>query len=426
MDTKASTARIPLETEPPKKFIRTFESDMATLQKGGVPELAPFVRNAPPPAETVEIHEEPMASVPPPPPPPVPEERYVVPEIKPIEPPIIVPDPPTVIIHESISEKRQEPVFAVEQAPILPPEDFLKANPAETYASDFSERIKETHASPLTVLAAQQDAAPTTSKVIEQPPASPHRTLYIVLSTLLVLGGGVSVYFTYLRYRTNTEPVVIATPTVTAPMFVDERVQLAGTDYTLLQAIQGSIANPVQGSVRLLYLANATSTDNNIFLQLHLLSAPDILLRNINPLGGMAGVVSVNGEQSPFFILSVESYSDTFAGMLSWEDAMPTSLAGLFPPYPAPIVPPVATSTPLTKKTKTGTASSTIATTTPPLVQQGFHDVVISNHDARVLSSPQGQDVMVYGYWDQTTLVIARDTAAFTAILQRLATAHTQ
>ena len=41
MDTNASVANDVPEEEQPKKYIRTFESDMATLQKGGVPDLAP-------------------------------------------------------------------------------------------------------------------------------------------------------------------------------------------------------------------------------------------------------------------------------------------------------------------------------------------------------------------------------------------------
>lgn len=440
MDTKAPTipTNIASDTEPPKKFIRTFESDMATLKKGGVPELAPFT--TPPP--TTDVQATPTdpsdgkphtiqgeieksiqnlapsndfftiesLTVPVPIPLPLPPVPTPIPEK--IEPPPLPPPPP-------IPEPEPLP-----EPEIVVTEEVTRPNPAQTYASDFSERIKETNASALTVLAAQQDSKQIVSENKEQVPASPHRTLYIVLSILLLLVGGVSVYFTYMRYRTNTGPVAI-TPTVAAPIFVDERTQLSGTDSALLQAIQESIAAPVQGGVRLLYLANATSTDNNIFLELHL-SAPDILLRNVDPLGGMTGIVNVNGAQSPFFILAVDSYSDTFAGMLSWEIAMPRTLAAFFPPYPAPVLATstIATTTKSTTKTKT-TLTSTVPT--PVLVvPQGFHDEVISNHDVRIFSSPQGQDIMVYGYWNQTTLVIARDTAAFTAILQRLATSRTQ
>jgi hypothetical protein len=50
-----------------------------------------------------------------------------------------------------------------------------------------------------------------------------------------------------------------------------------------------------------------------------------------------------------------------------------------------------------------------------------FVDEVIANHDARVYSDAGGE-VIVYGYWNQNTLVLARDTAAFTEIMSRLAT----
>jgi hypothetical protein len=122
----------------------------------------------------------------------------------------------------------------------------------------------------------------------------------------------------------------------------------------------------------------------------------------------MAGVVNAGGSQSPFFILSVLSYSNTFSGMLAWEKTMPRSLVRLFPPYP------VASGS-------TASTSSPQATTVA-----GFSDATIANHDVRVYRDEAGRSVFLYGYWNQMTLVIARDTAAFVEILKRLATSRAQ
>jgi hypothetical protein len=156
------------------------------------------------------------------------------------------------------------------------------------------------------------------------------------------------------------------------------------------------------------------------------LPAPDILLRNVNAAGSMAGVINAGGEQSPFFILSVASYSDTFAGMLAWEDSgtgssMPQALIALFPPYPALVVASsVATTTPA-KSTK----PQPVATTTPAVLLV-FHDEVVANHDARAYRDAASRTLLIYGYWNQTTLVIARDENTFSAILARLATSQSQ
>jgi hypothetical protein len=138
----------------------------------------------------------------------------------------------------------------------------------------------------------------------------------------------------------------------------------------------------------------------------------------------MAGVINVAGNQSTFFILSSASYSETFSGMLSWESTMPHDLSTLFPAYPAPVVP-VATSTATSTTTKTATTTSKTTITVPVFIA-GFRDEVVNNHDTRVYRDAQKRSVLIYGYWDQKTLVIARDEAAFTEILKRLAAAHTQ
>jgi hypothetical protein len=130
----------------------------------------------------------------------------------------------------------------------------------------------------------------------------------------------------------------------------------------------------------------------------------------------MAGVVSAGGNQSPFFILSVASFGDTFAGMLSWEPRMPRDLSKLFLPYPVSVA---ATSTVATTTSKDAAKTSLVSSA-------AFFDATIANHDVRVYRDSEGRDVLLYGYWNQTTLVIARDAAAFTEIVGRLATSRTQ
>lgn len=379
--------------EQPKKYIRTFEGDMATVKDGRIPELAPFTEVHP--AVPEPSHDTPSPATPtlaplkviiPPPPPPIPAPS-----------PVPLPE----------SEPEPEPEPAPEPAPPepVPLPEPVKPSQIETYAGDFSDRMKETHASPVTVLAAEQDSAPRTPPAVQKNAPRSYTWLYVLIGVVLVVAGGAGVYFTYARYLANRAPVVIA-PAIPTPIFVDERAQVSGTGSVLLQAIEQSVALPMHGTVRLLYLTDATTTENNVFLTLGL-PAPDILLRNVNAGGGMAGVINVDGTQSPFFILSVASYSDTFAGMLSWERTMPEALSGLFPPSPL-------------SEASTSAATSTTQTASPQ-----FRDEIVANHDVRVYRSPTGQSTMLYGYWNQTTLIIARDTQAFAAILDRLATSRT-
>jgi len=384
MDTDVTSQPSPEATAgTAKKYIRTLAGDMEIVKKGGTPDLVPLVETKSSPAE-----------------------RLVA--ASPITPPPVVPTPelPT----------NPQPVVS-----------FQPAEPAslQTYASDFSDRMKETNASTATVLAAEQDATPP-AKPQSKPRSSLIGFFYIFAGAILFFASGFGAYFVYAHYFTELEPIISA-PLVSAPIFVDEREQVSGVGAVLISAIEQSIDRPLASdTVRLIYSENATSTDNSIFSALQI-PAPNILLRNIQASDSMAGVVNISGSQSPFFILSVSSYNDTFSGMLSWEPVMAHDLEALFPPYTAPIDVITATSTlaTTTPKIESKAATTTTATSSVKAIAASFRDEVVSNHDARVYRDSENRSILMYGYWDQTTLVIARDPAAFSEILRRLASSRT-
>ncbi|OGG68673.1 hypothetical protein A3H77_01075 [Candidatus Kaiserbacteria bacterium RIFCSPLOWO2_02_FULL_56_11] len=329
--------------EEPKRFIRTLESDAAALQEGSRPGFTQVDGQGGGASQRIV-----EGSVLPPPLPP------------PKSAPYAPPPPPT-------------PASRVEA-------------PLHTYTSDFSERLKEEKASTATVLAAEGDIGlrrPRRSFALNVP--------LIAGGILLIILGAGGAYATY-RSVSLPQPVTMV-PVIAAPIFVNEREEVSGGGTTLAGALVISLQNPPgAGSIRLLYTLVATSTGNDVFHALQF-PAPGSLLRNISAEGSMAGIVALEGGASPFFILKVSSYGDTFAGMLAWEPRMSADLAILFPPQ---------------------------GTTTP-----AFVDEVIANHDARALRSPGGRSVVVYGYWDPTLLIIARDENAYTEILRRLSTSRT-
>jgi len=405
MDTVPTTPNIALDAEGPRKYIRTFEGDKEILKGGGTPDLAPFNKPTPAPSEQL----------------------VATPPIEPVQIPVPPPIPAWQPLAQPIS-------MSVLQEPPRPVEDLSEVeNPTvlKTYSSDFLERMKATRASTATVLAAEQDSAAL-------PPEEPRQksshsgVLYSIAGAVLLIAGGFGAYSAYVQYLSTSEPIVLA-PTVTAPIFVDDREQVSGRGSTLSQAIQQSVGRRLTaGTVRLLYLGTATTSTMSVFEALET-PAPGVLLRNIDAAQSMAGVVNAGGTQSPFFILSVTSYSVTFAGMLRWEPLMPRDLAKLFPPHSALVPASVATTTVTTVSTSSPQAipkksPTTPATTTPlaPASAGIFSDVVVANHDVRVYRDSSGRDVLLYGYWNQTTLVIARDVAAFTEVLKRLATSRTQ
>lgn len=393
----AATANKTPAKNLPGKYIRTFAGDIQTLKEGGIPDFAPFVPSS---TESKDL-------------------SIATPSIPPFSPlPIPAPAPVVDPVQKSIPESPLAPQSTVPGA--LP----VSATLLKTYEGDFSQQMQDTHSSTATVLAAEQDSATGAPQTPPQK-SSPHGLLFGIAGSLLLIVSGIGVYVAYTKYLEKT--LVIFAPVVSAPIFVDEREQLSGTGLGLSQAFEQSVDRMIAvGAVRLLYLENSTTTPDSVFSALRL-PASDILLRNVNVAGSMAGVVNTDGRQSPFFILSVDSYSETFAGMLQWEPQLPQDFKQIFPPYPTPILTTLATSTVATSTTKTA-KSPAKATITPsiPKVPVTFVDEIVANHDVRIYRDTAGQSILLYGYWNQTTLVIARDPAAFNEILQRLATSRAQ
>jgi hypothetical protein len=369
------------DKEAPEKYIRTYETDVDIFQRGGTPGLAPLKSAPRAPAERL-IEASPITQVA---------------TNAPFEVPAPAPKPPV------------EP-----PAPKAP----AKPVPIETYSEDFRERLKETHASTATVLAAEQDAGPHEEPEPEAPPADTRSRWYIAASVLLLLLGGAGVYVAYSKYIVAVMPVAIG-PLNNAPIFVDSSETVSGSGSALAQAIVQSIAKPLTpNTVRELRLVSATST--NVFLSLGM-PVPGIIARNVQEAGSMAGIVNAGGAQSPFFILSVDLYNATFSGMLAWEPTVQRDMKSLYPLYPAASPPTslLGTSTPSSAATSTATTSAPAIATKPV-----FRDEVVSNHDVRVYRDALGRSILLYGYWNPTTLIIARDPVSFGEILDRLATSH--
>jgi len=350
--------------DAPEKYIRTFAGDMETLQKGGNPDLVPLDPSYASARDQL-IEASPVAT-------PAPKPAARLPEPVPL-----IPKPPP------------------------PPE----VAPLKTYEGDFSDRVKEKKASTATILAAEQDMAPQDARALA-PASRRGNWLYIIAGAVLLIAGVAGAYIAYQYYAVSRETVVSA-PGAAAPIFVDERQEISGSGDALLKAVAQSSLRPLPAnSVRLLFTAGTTT--ESVFSQLPL-SAPYILVRNTVADGSMVGVINTGGAQSPFFILSVSSYSSTFSGMLAWETTMQRDLGILFQAYP-----PQAVST------------STPATTRASGLPYGFDDEVMSNHDVRVYRDTANRVVLLYGYWNQSTLVIARSEAAFSEISKRLANSRAQ
>jgi hypothetical protein len=344
--------------------------------------------------------------------PPAPIEPPAEPMPVPIPAPVLPPEPAPV------------PPPAPRPAPLPPPTKKAEGDAPQrlhTYSSDFADRIDLKDASTFSVLAAQADA--TTGPMRPAAPRKPfpaRQAVLIALGIVLLAGGSAGAYgaYGYLKERSALAP---AQPVVPSLVFADEYKELSGSGLALQSSLAALAMEPlVDGNALVVYLTAATTTESGkavseplpggYLIQALALPAPSILFRNIEETSTV-GIIRASGEQRPFFVLAASSYERTYAGMLTWEPLMARDLATFYPLYPAPEAP-----------VSTTTASTTpIAPSVQPAALTRFADAVVANHPVRVLKDAAGHSLIVYGYADKATLIIARDEAAFEALLARIA-----
>lgn len=403
--------------------VRTFAKDVAAFSGGSKPrDMAPSIAPAPvspkvvtpepivpkaAPEPTVRLGREPIPAESPSPVPLAP---------KPVAP--VVPVPPPESKEDILARLREKAAQAKAPVPPAPTPiksdvpipltkptvSFNKAAPIHTYKSDFSEHIDANNASVFSVLAAEKDATkPKTLQVVIE--KKQNRAKFII-GGMLILLGLVGVYAAYQWSQDRS--IIPMDDMVQSLVFADSRREVTGKGSDLMRAlteVAGSSVPP--GNVVVTYITTATTTDEGApfkfpapggaLIRALGLPAPSIFLRNILD-ESTVGVIHAGDQTRPFFIFSVSSYERTFAGMLDWEDTMERDLSLLYPSYP-----------------KDATAS-----TSPLLQPRTFSDSVAASRDIRVLKDEQGRSILVYGYHDKQTLIVARDETAFVQLAERL------
>jgi hypothetical protein len=341
------------------------------------------------------------------------------------------PPPARVIPKAPSTNESREAILARLQrnaAPIVsstPQKPTPAPEPIHTFKTDFAQRIDTQGASTFAVLAAQQDSTQGGTARIVEKKSFPFA---IIAGIILVILGVSGVTAAYLFVQ---KPVVAVPTAVSVPSLIlaSDQTKLEGRGAALVSSLVETILLPSSGTTRIVYITAATTTAEGVATDVPLggdalfaafgFPVPDILLRSIEPESTIGTFNTGNGPM-PFFILRVSSFERSFAGMLDWEPTMSRDLAALYARYPSPL--------PEVTATTTATTTAPAATSTPTVDQSApaaaFVDEVIQNHDVRVLKDLAGRSLILYGYADKQTLIIARDENAFRLLLQALSTAH--
>ncbi len=338
------------------------------------------------------------------------------------------------LYREPIPEAVPAPQVQAER-PAPPPQPKAPAGPARfhSFSTDFKDHSKANDSSSFSVLAAGLDAG---QAVAARPAASRERppVLAIVLGVVLLTlaAGGSYALYLYVGARHEVPVITLSVPSL---IFADEYKKIEGNGQTLMEALATVATDPLpQGTALVTYVAQPATGETGtiagspapggVLVRALGLGAPELLLRNIED-ESTVGVIHEGADTRAFFVLRVSSYERTFAGMLTWEPLMLRELGLLYPLYPSNEPEPVQVD--LSTASTTASTTPVIASSTPPVLVVGtpqsvgrFEDAVVANRDVRILRDTQGRSLLLYGYADKQTLIIARSEAAFSALLVRL------
>jgi hypothetical protein len=120
-------------------------------------------------------------------------------------------------------------------------------------------------------------------------------------------------------------------------------------------------------------------------------NAPASLVRAIEP-HFMLGTIGINDATETFLILKLNSYENTFAGMLQWEKSLALDLGSMF-------------------------STSLVIQELPPEIS--FIDLTDRNKDIRALTY-ENIPVLLYSFLEKEVLIITESVEALRSLIERL------
>ncbi len=311
-------------------------------------------------------------------------------------------------------ESPQQPTRPDEQSKaVAGGQERIKA--LRTFESDIAEALQQEQTSAVTIVTAEQTRPreEATRTVVEPEVRNPERTKFFVTISGIIAATGIIIFIAYLFLKPEDAPPPPITSTGKRIITVDSVAHVNLTGLTFQQSIKafeeardstpvrvGGIAQliPIQGGIA----DTGQELSAGAFIKTLSPSVSPSLVRALEPEYAF-GLIGFDGNQ-PFIILRTASYENAYDGLLRSELDFYREAGVLF-----------VGRTPLP-----GLSTTTIAYYGASLSERVFTDIVIKNVDARAVKDENGSIVFLYGFPDQSTVIITTNQKTFEELIERL------
>ena len=290
-------------------------------------------------------------------------------------------------------------------------EDKTSLKTVRTYRDDATSSIQNKNLSVVSIAAAESKKRAAQKRRLRperaDKPSTFLKSLTIVVVSLTLIASGVAVSAFF--YKASKEGTGIeANEEITSFIFADEQKEIDISELSrasLLERLNSErleVNTKLGGVVHLLLTEKGlsgvqSSASAERFLRRIGGSVPNRLVRSLDD-EFMLGVHALGGNH-PFLVFKTQSFENTFASMLDWEDTMNRDLSPLF-----------------------GDTLSEIATkgASRIFIPRIFNDVIVRNNDTRILRDDRGGIALIYGFPSVDTIIIATNENTFFEVFKRL------
>ena len=278
------------------------------------------------------------------------------------------------------------------------PKTDVQVRPIRTYPDDIAQIVGKQKESAISISVKQAEKKQKEERLEEKnEPEVVHKTskpvpksvltfmsIFFVVGGLIVLG-----YFWWQSRPVDDKRIIIDTLLIADEEAEQSIENMSKTDFQNFVKTQKNtsrgdgVVTHLKFSDKTLGIENPASAED--ILKLLSSRAPSALVRSMSG-DNMFGLIQVQGESIPFWIIEIDSFENAFDGILDWEDFIQEDLVPVF---------------------------SDNEQTPDPI----FIDVVSRNKDIRVLRNNAGEELLVHTFLDKNTLLITEKEIAFKELL---------